>query len=263
MEIASIDPYKFYSNRSIDLLERALGSLQKQHEQGSDSTTTSSALSRGNDRGKGRLRQASYYSDDEISDKSDDDDDDDGGGDDDDADDRNDGVRVKNDDTNQNKIENAEKDTSNETEIQNTDSSSSPTTTTTDTSTTSSNSSSTNTYTSSKKKKKKTVEEYQKQMGTPPSETLITEVQNDHENHTLQKAYALSIPSVFFPSVNESLAEERNERNKQFYQSREELEQSQDHLEPILSLYHLATDLSSKSSSSAKQNILLEIFLPY
>ena len=67
-------------------------------------------------------------------------------------------------------------------------------------------------------------------MGTPPSETLVTEVQN--ETNT---ALALSIPNVLFPSSKDDDLNGTNDGMnggdlKHFYQSREEVERDQDHL---------------------------------
>jgi len=99
----------------------------------------------------------------------------------------------------------------------------------------------------SKKKKKKSTEEYLKQMGSPPAETLIIQVQNE-----TSIALALTIPTVLFPSTNNSLSDADDNPNADlahFYQSQEEEEKNQSHLEPILSLYNLAHGLSFTSSS--------------
>ena len=101
------------------------------------------------------------------------------------------------------------------------------------------------TQTSTKKKKKqikKSTQEYQKQMGKPPSETLITQVQND-----TNIAVALTIPTVLFPSSS-SNGVSSNGNLSHFYQSAQEEKMNQDHLEPLLSLYHLANSLSSTTT---------------
>ncbi len=240
MEIQSVEAYKFYSNHSVQLLKRALVGLQNQYEQTKKEQQRnhfSSSSSRGGG-GVGRIRERGYYSDDEMSDKSDDDDDEHNSGDDD--------------------INNTALDQ----DMQEMSLLSSSTTTTT-----------INENSQKRPKqmklsnKKKTTEEYAKQMGTPPSETLITEVQN--ETNT---ALALSIPNVLFPSSKDDDFSTSNFDDgmnggdlKHFYQSREELEKNQDHLEPILSLYNLAytlssynnptTNISSSNSTSAEEGI--------
>ena len=202
MEIQSVEPYKFYSNESVQLLQRALVNLQEQYE--------SSKMERGNPLcGAGgatagsNIRDRGYYSDDEMSDNS---------------------TAHSDDDLPPAALE----------EIQE--------------SLVQSNGVSTNNQQPKTKssKKKKTKEEYVKQMGTPPSETLITEVQN--ETNT---ALALSIPNVLFPlSKEDDFGGDPHDFNHNrdlahFYQSRDELAKNQSHLEPILSLYNLAYTLSS------------------
>lgn len=222
MEIQNIEPFKFYSDRSVKLLKRALVRLQQQYEQAKQEQKHQLSTHFSSSDG---LRGRAYFSDDDISDHSDHSDlsealdvEEEGGGKD-----------QEKEEGDNNDDEEGEEDI-----FKNTTSSSS--------------SNHGNISQKSKKKKtKKTCEKYINQMGTPPSETLITEVQND-----TNKAYALTLPTVLFPSTASSyLKDDDNSRDlSHFYQSREEQQQNQDHLEPILSLYNLAYDLSSISTSS-------------
>ncbi len=224
MEIQSVEPYKFYSNQSVQLLKRALEGLQKQHEQqqkaaaigrasvfevansadGDDDGGGASAIHREHS-GYDHFEDGHYSSEDEMI--SDDDE------------------KKKNDHDDHQQQNNNNKN----------------------------NNSSNSNKQPKKKKKQKTTEEYLKQMGTPPSETLITEIQQDTNT-----ALALSIPNVLFPSVeHEDFLTGRSSGrhvDAHFYQSRAEMAKNQDHLEPILSLYNLAYSLSSYNSHDNNKN---------
>ena len=217
MEIQSVDPYKFYSDRSVKLLKRALDSLQKQHEEKQKNNQYQSfATSNG-------IRGRAYFSDDDVSDQSDEEEDED-----------------EEDDMNDAGDANGDNDNGEEEDIYNN-------TTANDNDNHKKSQKSKNK--NRKKSNQKTTEEYIKLMGTPPSETLITDVQND-----TMKAYALSLPTVLFPpsSYGDEYDNDGSDRDlAHFYQSHEEQMQNQDHLEPILSLYNLAYDLSPCSTSNS------------
>jgi hypothetical protein len=214
MQVQSVEPYKFYSDRSVQLLKKALVGLENQHKQAKqEQLSSTTSLSSSDHYG---TRSRAYLSDDEVSDKSVSSNDSDG-------------------------IDHASEIDAQKDALDNNNS----------TSTSTNNNNSTNKQTKvqkSKNKNKKTTEEYQKQMGTPPAETLITEVEND-------LAYALTISSVLFPLSSDD--DDRNSDLAHFYQSREENEKDQQHLEPLLSLYNLAHDLSSSSSSKSRQNVFV------
>ena len=260
MEIQSVEKYQFYSERSVKLLKRALVALQQQHEKNKQEQQPSHQMPHGgastassNENEIAGIRGRAYYSNDDISDRSDiSDEDTDNDADTGDADtgdvtgDTGDGA-MENKQEEEPKVEEEEGYKEEEdiyTNTKNNDHAS--------------NYNSNHRRNQSKLKKKnskKSPQEYMKQMGAPPSETLITEVQND-----TNKAYALSIPIVLFPSDKTSSYldgedEYPNRDLAHFYQSKEEQLQNQDHLEPILSLHNLAHDLSSLSKY--KNNVLI------
>ncbi len=245
MEVQSIEPYKFYSDQSIILLKKALVNLQQQYEQVKKDQkkkqqlrTHFSSSEREFGRGGGLNGDYSYFSDDDnISDRSNTTNSSNGNGNDEssDVDDEND----KNHNDNDNQPTSATHTTA----------------TTTTTTTTTSNQHKNNHLNKkvSKKKKTKSTEEYLKQMGKPPSETLITDVQ--YETNT---AYALTIPTVLFSNQDYEGGERGGGRSNRdlahFYQSQEEGMKNQDHLEPILSLYNLANNLATDTKNNINNN---------
>jgi hypothetical protein len=234
MEVQSIESYKFYSEQSIQLLKKALVNLQQQYEQVQKDQRKKQQLTKtthfstnykefGRDGGGS---DHSYFSDDDDSDRSSNDDDDDS-----DVDDENDKNHNDRNDSNHN--------------IQ---CNSATTTATTATGSKMENNHRFANKKATKKKKKKSTQEYLKQMGKPPSETLITDVQ--HDTNT---AYALTIPTVLFPSNEGTGSGDGGGRRDcdlaYFYQSQEEGMKNKDHLEPIFSLYNLANELATTMST--------------
>lgn len=234
MEIQSIEPFKFYSDTSVQLLKTALVEMQAQHKQVKEeqrrqqlSTTLSSSSG---------VRGRVYFSDDDesssvSSEKS-----------------------VGEVDRSAPLEENVDADPLMTTKGEDSSSLSTGIRSENLTSATTNNKN----KKSSKKKSKKSTEEYLKLMGSPPTETLIIQVQNE-----TNIALALTIPTALFPS-NNSLNDANENSNSDlahFYQSREEEEKNQSHLEPILTLYNLAHGLSLSSSSRSepkhKKNILV------
>mmetsp|Transcript_33375 Transcript_33375/g.38847 ORF Transcript_33375/g.38847 Transcript_33375/m.38847 type:complete len:715 (+) Transcript_33375:62-2206(+) len=115
--------------------------------------------------------------------------------------------------------------------------------------------------TTRKKNIKKTREELMKQMGPPPQVSITINIQE--ESNT---AIALTIPNVLLPSISD---DGHNDDLSRFYKDKSQILEDKQYLEPLLSLYNLANNLSSSPTASSfssttlsspeprKQNILI------